>query len=184
MKLKNIIIFILFVVGVIFSYNYFTISPEQTNTETIFTGETIKVANWNLQIFGDAKASNDDLMNKYVEIINDYDIIFVQEIRDIDGSSFDQLCNMHQLNDYQCQISNRYGRSFSKEAQGVIFRDGINILEFKQFDQEVETRFERPPIAVTFENNGYIFQVWNAHLKPDSVVTELDAFETIVEEMF
>ncbi len=47
------------------------------------------IANWNLQIFGDAKAH---LVPVYASIIDDYNITFVQEIRDADLSAFIQLC--------------------------------------------------------------------------------------------
>jgi len=50
-----------------------------------YDSETIKIANWNLQVFGQTKANNLGLMQIYSEIIEDYDIIFVQEIK---GSTF------------------------------------------------------------------------------------------------
>src|SRR6056297_464714 len=41
----------------------------------------LSLANWNLQIFGVSKASDQELMNDYASIISDYDIVFIQEIR-------------------------------------------------------------------------------------------------------
>lgn len=131
---------------------------------------TIKIANWNLQIFGDSKV---DLIPFYVSKIQTYDIIFIQEIRDADGSSFITLCNS--LPGYSCEISSRAGRSSSKEQYGVIYKKTIS-LSLIDYNPDSLDRWERPPIKVDALN----FTIYNIHTKPDDVKNELSNLEEIV----
>jgi len=142
------------------------------------TASKIKVANWNLQIFGDSKASKPELMSFYASTISNYDIIFIQEIRDADGSSFNELCSM--LSNYDCKVSSRAGRSTSKEQYGIIYKKGITIEDFKDFNPDSQDRWERPPIEVTFKIGGYELTVYNIHTKPDDVSNELYNLESVV----
>jgi endonuclease/exonuclease/phosphatase family metal-dependent hydrolase len=154
-------------------------APSINTSNTIDTSNTsIKVANWNLQIFGDNKESNIELMNFYVSKLKVYDIIFVQEIRDDDSSSFEALCFM--MPNYSCKISSRAGRSSSKEQYGIIYKKGISLESFKDFNPDSLNRWERPPIEVTFNIDGYNIKVYNIHTKPDDVANELSALEDVV----
>ncbi len=149
-----------------------------TSSES-FSSRTITIANWNLQIFGNTKASNDDLMQTYSDIIDDYDIIFVQEIRNKDQTAFPKLCDM--LADYECRVSSRAGRSSSKEQNGVIYKEGIEITEFVDFNPDSQDRWERPPIKVTFDIDGYELVVYNIHAKPGDVSDEMNFLEGVVQ---
>jgi hypothetical protein len=133
--------------------------------------KTFTVANWNLQIFGDTKASNLELMELYVEKINQFDIFFIQEIRDDDSDSFDALCEM--LSNYSCEISSRAGRSTSKEQYGIFYKDWINITEIYDYNPDSENRWERPPIAAKFRLENYSITMINIHTKPDDVPNEM-----------
>jgi len=137
--------------------------------------QNITIANWNLQVFGDTKASNSTLMQIYSSIIDDYDIVFVQEIRDADGSAFSRLCSM--LPNYNCQNSSRAGRSTSKEQYGVIYKNGINIIEWADFNPDSQDRWERPPLKVTFNTSCYRITIYNIHTKPEDVKRELAYLE-------
>ncbi|MEI7718836.1 MAG: endonuclease/exonuclease/phosphatase family protein [archaeon] len=138
----------------------------------------IKVANWNLQIFGDAKASKPELMNTYANTLTNFDIAFVQEIRDSDSSSFDALCSM--LTNYNSRISSRAGRSSSKEQYGVLYKKGIKLEEMKDYNPDAQNRWERPPIEVSFNIEGYKLRAYNIHTKPAAVKSELASLEEIV----
>jgi len=158
-----------------------TSNEENTGQEVSenLNSEKIKLANWNLRILGDTKASNSELMKFYSSVIDDYDIIFVQEIRDIDTSAFYDLCGL--LEGYECKASSRAGRTSSKEQYGVIYREGIQIKNFKDFNPDSQDRWERPPIEVTFDIGGYELIVYNIHIKPDDVSREMDYLAEIVK---
>lgn len=159
--------------------------PEQEDEEPIIPVETttpdlsrIKIANWNLQIFGNTKASNDELMNSYASVIDDYDIIFIQEIRNKDQTAFPKLCAL--LPDYDCGVSSRAGRTSSKEQYGIIYKKGIEI-SMRDFNPDASDRWERPPVEVTFDIEGYELIAYNIHIKPDDAPEEIDYLEDVVE---
>ena len=169
------------ILSCIIGYNYSknsNIVKESPLEETQGAGKTIKLANWNLQIFGDSKASKPEIMDFYRNTMDDYDIVFVQEIRDADGSAFVNLCSL--LPEYDCKASSRAGRSWSKEQYGIIYKKGISIKEFKDYNPDIGDRWERPPIEVLFDVEGYEFRAYNIHIKPDDVVQELSNLEKIV----
>ena len=151
------------------------VAPDTPSTPAV--SRDIKIANWNLQIFGDTKASKPELMNFYANTLTNYDIAFVQEIRDADGSAFRDLCSL--LTNYDCQVSSRAGRSSSKEQYGVIYKKGIT-AQMKDYNPDAQDRWERPPIEVLFDIDGYQIRAYNIHTKPEAVKSELASLEQIV----
>ncbi|MBU2053200.1 MAG: endonuclease/exonuclease/phosphatase family protein, partial [Nanoarchaeota archaeon] len=148
--------------------------------DTYYDADTIKIANWNLQIFGPTKASNMHLMQTYVSIIDDYDIIFIQEIRDNSRTSFSRLCSM--IMNYSCMSSSRAGRTSNQEQYGIIYKNRINITSFSDYNPDFRDRWERPPIEVVFDINGKSLTVYNIHLKPEDVENEMNYLEEVVED--
>ena len=55
----------------------------------------LSIACWNLQIFGQSKASNETLLDYYAEKLDDYDIFIVQEIHDASGTAIETLAGKH-----------------------------------------------------------------------------------------
>jgi len=143
-------------------------------------GNNIKIANWNIQTFGPKKASNDALMNFYTDKIDDYDIIFIQEIRDKTGNSFAKLCSM--LPEYNCNISSRAGSWWYKEQYGIIYRKDIQIIDFTDYNPDKQKRWERPPVMVVFNASGYIFTAYDLHAKPANVAKELASLQSIISD--
>jgi len=143
----------------------------QTN-QTIITPDSIKIASWNLQIYGDKKSSNNSLVKEYQDIINDYDLIFLQEIRDEDGTAWTKLCDEEIQKNYFCEISQREGRSNSKEQIGVIYKKDLKVITYITLPDPKDV-WERSPTLLTLINNNKIIYVYNAHLKPSDVPNEL-----------
>ena len=143
----------------------------------------VKIANWNLQVFGKTKASDDVLMRFYASKIRNYDIIFVQEIRDATGTAFPALCALLTDDGYACENSSRAGRSSSKEQYGVIYslKRNVSITEFTDFNPDPADRWERPPLLVAFEVNNYSLLTYNVHTKPEDVTNELRQLEQLVD---
>lgn len=153
-------------------------NTKKPNQEFSSDAQKIKIANWNLKIFGDTKASNSELMQTYSSIIDDYDIIFIQEIRNKDQTAFPKLCNL--LPNYECKASSRAGRSTSKEQYGVIYKKGIEISNWNDFNPDSQDRWERPPLEVTFNIGGYSLKTYNIHIKPTDVNNEINYLEDVV----
>ena len=158
-----------------------------TNLPTEGLTNDLLIASWNLQIFGQSKASDPVLMNKYASEISKYDVVFVQEIRDISETSFTKLCDL--LPGYSCLTSSRAGRSSSKEQYGIIYKKGVIVLEWSDYNTEsYQTYFERPPVKAVIQIIGKLdgvdvvknLTVWVNHLKPEDVSNEMTVLEQIV----
>ncbi len=180
MKRKNAIIMfiaciIIIVLVAVFVYSYYSFIKSQ---DEYLINETFTVANWNLQIFGDKKANDTVIVDYYAEKISDYDIVFLQEIRDKDGSAFTELCA--RLPEYRCIISSRAGRSSSKEQYGVIYLQKFNISLY-DYSPDALDRWERPPIRVTILSRNYSIVAYNIHTKPDDATQEIYALEDLIK---
>jgi len=140
--------------------------------------ESVKIANWNLKIFGEKKSNDVQLMNFYSEKIKNYDIVFIQEIRDKEEESFPKLCAL--LQNYSCKISSRAGTTSVKEQYGIIYKNGIEIISLKDYNPLERANFERPPIQVSFNIKNYSLIIYNIHTKPENTKSELENLERIV----
>jgi len=137
----------------------------------------ISIANWNLQVFGPTKASKGYILDFYDEKLSEYDIIFVQEIRDSSGKAFNKLCK--KFEGYNCVITDREGRTSSKEQIGVIYKKDLTLRSIITLPDPDDV-WERSPVMVKFEVKDYNFTIYNTHLKPDDVYREINALEDII----
>ena len=143
----------------------------------------LSIANWNIQTFGQTKWAKEEVREKILNVIPYYDIIFIQEIREKSGESFDELC-LELEGEYDCLISSRAGRSSSKEQYGVIYKNEIiieNVIDYN-LDENSNDFWERPPLRVDFIVEDYSFSAYNIHIKPDDVLEEFGYLERLVEK--
>lgn len=173
-----ILICIIAIISAVLVFTYYEYISEMSDN-------TFTVASWNLQVFGDKKASDKDVLEYYASIIKNFDVVFLQEIRDKDGSSFKELCN--KLPEYSCILSSRAGRSNSKEQYGVVYVNNTNIslnffnITLFDYNPDPLDRWERPPIKISvFFNNNYSLILYNIHTKPSDVYSELLYLEKII----
>nr|CAH8841284.1 unnamed protein product [Trichobilharzia regenti] len=118
---------------------------------SIINVECIKIGSFNIQVFGQNKVSKTDVLSILVKILSRYDLIVVQEIRDAKNTAFRHLVdelNRYTKGNYKFVISEKLGRTNSKEQYGVIYKpDLIRIGKMVTFDNK-KNLFERPPMAV------------------------------------
>jgi deoxyribonuclease-1/deoxyribonuclease-1-like protein len=140
--------------------------------------DSIKIANWNLGIFGAKKASDPNLLKDYAEIIKGYDIFFVQEIRNKDQTAFQKLHAL--LPGYGGIVSSMVGRKNPKEQYGVFYKPPVKIIEFIDFNPDPNNQWERPPIKITWNINNYQLTIYNIHTDPDTASEEIGNLEKLV----
>jgi len=136
------------------------------------------IASWNLQVFGPTKASNETLLNYYADKLDEYDLFIVQEIRDISGTAIEALAS--KLPAYTYIISERAGRSSSKEQYAIFYNNRALLLETTDWTSEKQNEFERPPFEATFKVNDWTFTLFIIHTKPTDVYNELTYLETLI----
>ena len=103
---------------------------------------SIRVANWNVLNFGDAKAGIDpvedraQLLNRMASISSDYQIIFLQEILDDGASVTTSLKSQAALNNFNCsELSLLMGRAGRQERYSICYQNmpGLTLLRFDQY---------------------------------------------------
>jgi len=177
MKLKKVFFILVLIAALYFGYQY-TQDTIPIGNIIVPPDETFTIANWNIQTLGDTKWGKEEIREKILTTLPNYDIIFIQEIRDKDGSVFEDLCN--ELQNYECEISSRAGRSTSKEQYGVVYKNYIEIIDAIDYNSEENNEYwERPPLRVDFKVEDYYFTAYNIHIKPDDVDSELDYLERL-----
>ena len=156
-------------------------------------GETIRVAAFNIQVFGPSKAGKPKVMHALGRIIRQFDIVAIQEIRTQDRNL------LYQLQDYVNQDGGRYeivagprlGRTVSKEQFAYIFDS--NRIEMDRYQlytvRDPEDVIHREPLVGWFRVLGpdprqaFTFTLVNVHTDPDEVKQEVAALTYLFDEV-
>jgi deoxyribonuclease-1-like protein len=148
--------------------------------------ETIRVASFNIQVFGESKLSDQPTMDAIVAILQNFDLIAIQEVRAVSQDVLPRLIN--QLNasgkyQYDYAIGPRLGRTSSKEQYAFVFDLATIEIERNQLYtvQDPGDRLHREPLVGWFRARGpapeqaFTFTVADVHTDPDEVEFELGA---------
>lgn len=140
--------------------------------------EYFLIASWNLQVFGQSKASNDTLLMYYADKLDDYDVFIVQEIRDKAGTAIQRLASYLPMYDYI--VSERAGTTSCKEQYAIFYNSEATLMSQHDYTPSYQYDFERPPFQATFTAYNWTFTLYTIHTKPDNVPEELTNLENIV----
>ncbi len=146
--------------------------------------DTIRIATFNLHVFGEKKVNDRQAMEYLVQICRHFDIIAVQEIRAQHQNVlplFVQALN-EDGSHYEYVIGPRLGRSSSKEQYAYIFDAvSVEVDRNKVYTlQDDDDLLHREPLVATFRVRGpkpeeaFTFNLVNIHVDPDEIDRELD----------
>jgi deoxyribonuclease-1-like protein len=141
----------------------------------------LKIGTFNAQIFGVSKAEDASSLYIISHIVDSYDIIAFQEIRDATFTAFPKLMAKNPHLKYV--TSSRLGKTKSKEQYAFIYDpEKVSIVSSKEY-QDPTGIFERPPFiaAFKFQNNVIVFI--QIHVKPDNAEQEILALEDVLQDM-
>ena len=152
-------------------------------------GPSIRIASYNIQVFGNAKASKPYVMNTLAQIIRLFDVVAIQEIRTKDNyliPNFVQLINQggHR---YDHVVGPRLGYTTVKEQYAFIYNtDRIELDRQSVYRvRDPDELLHREPLVATFRTRGvdpaeaFTFTLVNIHTDPDEVSEELDALAEV-----
>ncbi len=153
---------------------------------------TIKIASFNIQIFGKTKANKPDVMNELASIIRKYDIVAIQEIKDKDGvvpPNFLDLINSDG-SEYSYIISERGGQQSDDQGsqeQYAYYYDNKTIKTLSSgslYNDGTNDYFQREPYIARFGSvkGGLTFVLINIHTKPDEAIEEVRALHHVIKE--
>ncbi len=153
---------------------------------SIFVGflgaESLKVASFNIQVFGKSKMSKPEVSTVLASIVSRYDVIFIQEIRDKSSKSIVKLQDLVNLGlpekeQYDLLVSDRLGTTKSKEQYAFLFKKSkLKFIEEYQY-RGTSTDFNRDPFSVKFNFENKYFVLTGIHIDPDIAVRELNLLD-------
>ncbi len=149
---------------------------------------TIRIASFNIQVFGNTKASKPYVMQELADIINQFDVVAIQEVRSKDAyliPKFVQLINQSGRR-FDHVIGPRVGYTTSKE-QYVFLYDTQKIEVDRQSVYTMGDRdgmLHREPLVATFRtrvdpDKAFTFTLVNMHTDPDVAAEEMDALAQV-----
>ena len=153
------------------------------------TGDTIRVASFNIQVFGESKAGKGHVMDILARIIREFDIVAVQEIRSLNQDVLPQLIEVVNAagRHYDYVIGPRLGRTNSKEQYAYIFdRESIEVDRSQLYTvEDPDDLMHRAPLVAWFRVRGlppeqaFTFSLVNIHTDPDEVSQEVNALDNV-----
>jgi deoxyribonuclease-1-like protein len=164
-------------------------SSQSTDADAPPSGETIRIASFNIQAFGQAKLQKPEVMRVLADIVRRFDIVAIQEIRCESPYLVPQFVEAINAGGckYDFEIGPRLGRTSSKEQYAFVF-DTRRIEIDRRFTYTVDDRgdrLHREPLVAWFRVRGppteqaFTFTLVNIHTDPDEVVAELDALDDV-----
>jgi uncharacterized repeat protein (TIGR02543 family) len=146
----------------------------------------LKVAAFNIQVFGKTKREKEDVMDVLKKIAQEFDIMLVEEIRDAEDETASYYCQ--KINEaagyhkYDFIESERLGRSSSKEAYAYFYNaDRVQFIEGSQYVyNDTYDVFEREPYIASFRSGNFDFTLVGIHTKPEDANSEIGHLADVV----
>ena len=159
-------------------------------------GETLKIAAFNIQIFGRSKMAKTEVVQVLVDTISKFDLVLIQEIRDSSGEAIVELLDrVNAVNidqEFSMVLSRRLGRTNSKEQYAYLYRNvsGLSVTQEYVYDDGDGTAgtdiFEREPYIVAFESSKTKLSkiaLIGIHVAPEEAVEEMKAFGDVFDDV-
>jgi len=153
-------------------------------------GPTIKIASFNIQVFGDKKLSDSRVAYTLARVVQQFDVVAIQEIRtqnDRHMQDFVSLINSTGAH-YDYVVGPRLGNSKSTEQYAYVFNtDKVMIDRVSVYTVgDPDNLLHREPLVASFSTKlepsvAFTFTLVNVHTDPDAPVLkqELEALAEV-----
>ena len=167
------------------------VSTAPTEAPAPARGESIRIATFNIQVFGTSKLSKPHVMEYLANIARRFDVIAIQEIRSKSSDiipTYVELINQSGRH-YDYVIGDRLGRSSSKEQYAFIFdRQRIEVDRNELYTvHDPEDLLHREPFVAWFRVRGpapeeaFTFILINIHTDPDEAREEVNVLDDVYQ---
>ncbi len=145
--------------------------------------DDVRIAAFNVQTFGQSKASDREVMQLLAHTVSLYDLILLQEIRDSESGDV-----VHDLLDiiesktgrrFETVISPKLGRSSYTEQYAYVYDPAKFDLIKSWVFPDIEDRFAREPFIGHFRSRSMDFAVVGLHTQPDQATEEIQALQKV-----
>jgi endonuclease/exonuclease/phosphatase family metal-dependent hydrolase len=163
----------------------------QSNVVPLAGGPTVRIASFNIQVFGDQKAAKPHVMQTLALIVQNFQIVAIQEIRTKNDYLLDTFLrdyvNAGGGRHYDYVIGPRLGRSNSKEQYAFIYdASAVEVNRGRIYTvNDPQDLLHREPLVAMFRVRGpppqeaFTFVLVNIHTDPDETDEELDALAEV-----
>jgi len=162
------------------------IKDENTVLDEQYNSTNISIASFNIKVFGKTKASNDTVMASLVDIVSKYDIIAIQEIKDINQEvpyDFLELLNNNSITKYEMLLSERSGSQeddkSSQEQYAILYNPELISVKDNGtlYNDSINDSFQREPFLahLSVKNTTLDFVLGVIHTKPAAAEEEISA---------
>jgi endonuclease/exonuclease/phosphatase family metal-dependent hydrolase len=169
-----------------------TYAPPAPPPSPLAGGPAIRIASFNIQVFGDTKAANQPVMWTLATIVRNFHVVAIQEIRTQDDYLIDNFLRNYVNRDgryYDRVVGPRLGRSNSKEQYAFLFDTAAIELNRNSVYtvNDPDDLLHREPLVAMFRVRGiapqeaFTFVLVNVHTDPDETDTELDALAQVYQ---
>lgn len=152
-------------------------------------GETIRIASFNIQVFGQSKLGKSHVMQHLAEIVRRFDVVAIQEIRSKDDDLMPRFVDLINADgrQYDYVVGPRLGRTSSKEQYAYVFdRATIEVDRNALYTvDDPDDLMHREPYVAWFRARGpppdraFTFTLVNVHTDPDEVAAEMKALSAV-----
>ncbi len=163
-----------------------TTESQQEGADTSLVGirqapDRIRIASFNIQVFGEKKSSDTNVMRVLGHIFQQFDLIAVQEVRSPHARPIDKL--VAQINQagwqYQATLSRSLGRTSQTEQYAYVWNtERIELLPDSAYVvDDAQDLMHREPLVASFQTivpadprgEPFRFTLINVHTDPDEV---------------
>ena len=152
-------------------------------------GGVIRVASFNIQVFGTSKLNNPRVMNVLAEVVRRFDVVAIQEIRaktpDVMPKFLDLINSTGRHYDFV--IGPRLGRTSSTEQYAFVFDTATIEVDRNALYTvaDPDDLLHREPLVGWFRARGppadqaFTFSLVDIHTDPDETKTELNQLDDV-----
>jgi endonuclease/exonuclease/phosphatase family metal-dependent hydrolase len=139
--------------------------------------DTIRVATFNIQRFGDKKSQQREVMESLAHLIAQFDVVAIQEVQSAEMTPIRVLVDILRASGgrYSATVSERLGRDTYKESYAFVWDETrVRMTQEAYVVQDPNERMPREPMVASFEarsgtpdgRHPFRFTLINVHTSP------------------
>jgi endonuclease/exonuclease/phosphatase family metal-dependent hydrolase len=167
-------------------------APAPAPAPPVHGAPTVRIASFNIQVFGTEKAKNQEVMWTLAAIIQQFQVVAIQEIRTQDDYFIDNFLRTYVNQNgraYDKIVGPRLGRSRSTEQYAFVYDTAqlqVNSRSVYTVN-DPDDLLHREPLVAMFRTRGappeqaFTFVLVNMHVDPDETDTEMDTLAQVYQ---
>jgi endonuclease/exonuclease/phosphatase family metal-dependent hydrolase len=159
--------------------------------------ETIRIATFNIKVFGKDKSSDTNVMNAIAQIVSQFDVVAIQEVRGGDAVPIQRMVDVLNASGarYTATVSLPIGRTSQTESYAFVWDENrIQMVPRSAYlVMDTSDRMHREPMVASFQvrtgaadgRAPFRFTLINAHTSPREVVASaIDNEMDVLDDVF